>query len=734
MSDTSDMDISESDEEMTLISTKKEYTAVFESESLAVTQDSVTLVATDRTGAWMQSNTAQQQEQHSRAGDASNWDYQRKQYDMEVMTSSYMTFNGPLVEDLELPYLIDLVHDSDASSREGSETSSEMIEDLYGPFPSTKSGGVAMSPRDSPALNSPRPSDNLVSKQLEIHKLKALIAEREKAKAKKQELERQIVQQNESSTHPLSALPPTTATSAPVTTDSLQTEQSELKRSIDAMSKRIDENSAQLEAAMNMDNGTSDEDSVASDNSDTGDSLISYFTAPLASPDGTPQPASEIDLQIEELQQAIEEHNARLKQLEKARSEAKLKALGLQIRISAMKNRKSKQSTAKAAPTEHTVPNGKGKRSAGYDNQPAVYPRMKVNGYMPPSEPESEPPLCQQDEVIRSPPPPAPSYHSTKRVSDASHYPHTHPIRSQPAPPPPPSTSSHTPAKKVYTPSPPTEHQVHSIADAMKLATYLADVEELIKIRFMSGPKSETVATTAASRRPPRPTRLVTVDDFTLALDSVLLRRNQSSAQKNSEAPSPISPVSPSTFSPLPPYKQETNENSLAFDSLLYNILQRNDRAFHTLSSPVRNALESIISSLPVDVREVQSSNTWGNVSFSESWGLALEAAQAIPDCELLWSLAAEISLYYYGPGDEFAQDIAYIESSAPLAADVLWQKIRASGKEPATIEGVLSNLNKRRAASQNSGRYAKNRSCSNTDPFFVQLKRRHYRPSRLRS
>ncbi|KAI9260624.1 hypothetical protein BDA99DRAFT_512680 [Phascolomyces articulosus] len=857
-SDISDMDISDSDEELGLSSSRAQRNSYYQSEIVQSQRPSMytdpILSTSDPTTSWTQNDASlqqqqqyqqpllqQQQQQYQSQQDLiyqqqqqqpqqqsmmlqNEWYYPpqpQPQQPADVEMTPQLLIDGPLAVDHGFPYLVDLTGDSDSSSTTSSNndnnkdsddtsstSSSESIEELYGPFPIVTNG--TLSPRDSPVVSvssaastpatsngmtfvqSPRPSSHLVvSKQLEIEKLKLLIAQREQAKAKKQELERQIVQQNELSvqqqqttkatTPSVSMLSPSSpSSSSPVSNDNINNNPKknnndsesvdvnngikdtvDLKRSIDAMDREIDENKAELAAA--IEEKKQQEQNVNDENDDINMDKEEHEGEDEdedveMDEDVDTTVISDIEQQMEALRQAIAKHDSKLKDLEKSKGDYNLKAMGLQIRISATKNKKFKESiAAQSAASSTSTPrskydhtSGKGKRPKEYDqrDKPMELPnkRHPTNGfvYQPPLPPVPQPKLdlhiFRKDESLPirplPPPPSLPSFQplTRRRLPDAkpihilkprafpppppSQYASPSPpplplILSQtsPAPPPPSSLSNPPqppppppPANRTYIPSLTDENEVYPIADAMKLGTYLSELEGLIKIRFLSDTNAVR-STNPIARIPPRPSRLITVDGFTLALDSVLLRETP----QNTDI---VSPLSIDFASALPTHKQEAMEDNLAFDSLLYNIIQRNDRSFRTLPSSIQTALAGIVASLPSDVRDIQSNKRYGNPSFEKARQLVREATQAHPEVELLWGLFAELSLYYHGPSSqEIMNDLSSIDGNIPFAAaDVIWQKIRAamtntsdSQQPKLIIENLLNNLAKSRGATQKS-------------------------------
>ena len=102
----------------------------------------------------------------------------------------------------------------------------------------------------------------------------------------------------------------------------------------------------------------------------------------------------------------------------------------------------------------------------------------------------------------------------------------------------------------------------------------------------------------------------------------------------------------------------------------------------------------------------------YGNPSFLKAKHLAQEAAKAHSDTELLWGLFAELSLYCHGPTSrDFLNDMSSIHDIIPLAADVIWNKVRAIAstgqrqQQETTIEGLIYELAKSRASAQNPGK-----------------------------
>lgn len=484
----------------------------------------------------------------------------------------YQDYGRPLVEDLNVSYIIDVGSEGDKSE--------DIIDSLYGPFPlhnqllHRETVNVSSSPP-------PHKARILANKQKQIEQLKRLIAEREK------QLQQKAAKETSTTGEPNKADDKTTelGTSAKNTEEKklqerASQENGNLKKTLHAMEQELQDMTSKSEVEtlvsttkvqetgseetasgnVNVDtkdtnkelsseeNALSEEEEGESDNesSESGyESDESYATAP-GSPSNV-EPVAAIEKQMEELQKQVKEYREQLQTLEKARRDAQVKLLGLQVKISLEQNRKS---LSKVHRNDAEGPKTGDKRTSMEVDDAQQLPRKRVREYENPSKEQKTP------------------VHETPRatefadmVTDYSYRKELIAKQERPAPPVPPSTtaqaknfasSSSIPLRQHEQPSskfqPSVPHTVpptvdtrtrHSpivskksfspvsgvtpLADGMKLSTYLTEVEELVTMRLSADDKA-LPASERSQRTAMRPTRVMTVDGFTFTLNSVLMK------------------------------------------------------------------------------------------------------------------------------------------------------------------------------------------------------------------
>ncbi|KAI9313704.1 hypothetical protein BX666DRAFT_532935 [Dichotomocladium elegans] len=490
--------------------------------------------------------------------------------------------NGPLAVDHSLNYTIDLINDIEPFD------GLDDIEELYGPFPATMS--YFSSTREaSPARDSRIAArQQELARQQEIVRLKLLIAEKEKLKKMKLAKQRQrdqpsiagiptgklpqlstpspppqaqVLASSASNPNPEADEPifttqlplqpvdqqSTTQLSASLTdqlqqsADKMEICQSEssnmdtstrspnpqeLDRSIDAVTKEIDDSRAALAAAFDesdvaeaipeiMDGvteldldthpvSTPTENMEIEEEYDSDTSESSYVTAPTS-----PKRDDLVD-EMASLQAAIDEYNKKLEKIQKERNTAHVKVLGLQVRLSLQKNRKASAAATTASAS----------KDVGNSAKDTLLRRRTLSQHRAYIEKPSPPRKITR----RAPEIPGPLL--TPTAFGQSHpTPEDRPPRNIPPTPP-------TRARPIrYAQSPRSLHSrissqssgVNPIVDSKKLGEYLQDIEELVKLRLSLDDKA-IPATQPLQRTPVQPIRLITVDNFTMGLDSVLLK------------------------------------------------------------------------------------------------------------------------------------------------------------------------------------------------------------------
>ncbi|KAF7730432.1 hypothetical protein EC973_002239 [Apophysomyces ossiformis] len=575
---------------------------------------------------------------------------QKTQQSPPVQINNFSS-DKPLIENHPVSYVIHLGEDSSSDG--------ELIEELYGPFDSYQSpvpdATFTPSPRPTPT-----PTHHLASREKEIELLKKLIAQKEEERKKLQlrqlpspspqpsatSKSSNTVTVNQTSVKDsslMAELPEVKEKAKVIEPVSMDNSEVELRRSLNAMIEELDHEKAAKAVSDDLSVTLTDTDigdafdtsavDHLSNNPVLVDTTIAVPDCPIGVDDNgyssddsfvtasssvssdemedlqTNDESREVQLQIQELERQIADYNDQLEDIKKSRHAIEVKVLGLQVRISIEKNRKAhtnkpthttKESSGivfgakRPQPSDDALlsPASKRRREPQMTEstdeleegqlQPEIrQPETHFNREtskmalpVPSQEPKalSRQPKSFQDSLTasqpsavslsqpflpptsvpqhRTPPSPTPlprqplppatsqiTIPQTSTASPASPAPSLSRYQQYPAIHPTSKPPFHHTAPKIHRPliSPPSlspaistrelpaTSNVTPIVDGMKLSTYLIDLEELIKMRLGSDQKTSLV--TPSHRSPPRPARVITVDGFTLTLDSVLLER-----------------------------------------------------------------------------------------------------------------------------------------------------------------------------------------------------------------
>ncbi|KAG0168673.1 hypothetical protein DFQ29_010058, partial [Apophysomyces sp. BC1021] len=323
---------------------------------------------------------------------------------------------------------------------------------------------------------------------------------------------------------------------------------------------------------------------------------------------------------------------------------------------------------------------------------------------LPPPPPPPPPPQLAAAPVLSTPPTlPAlsssryqthPATHATPKSAFFHTTPKAHRLHTSPSS----SLSSPAPSREL-----PSTSNVTPIVDGMKLSTYLIDLEELIKVRL--GSDQKTTLMTPTHRSPPRPARIITVDGFTLTLDSVLLERavaepvqqanmrDQNASALPVMTPNPLADILGSTpfllnqlssqaysSSQILSAESEDDSADVFFESPLLNALQRDEASLLNRKMEVKPFVNRILQSLPAGIaQDLVTNDIQIRPDLEPAKDLVIDAVRAHPGVELLWALYAELSLHCHGNNEIFCKDIESILEHVPLALDVHWQRLRVA-------------------------------------------------------
>ncbi|KAG2197739.1 hypothetical protein INT47_010675 [Mucor saturninus] len=437
------------------------------------------------------------------------------------------------------------------------------------------------------------------------------------------------------------------------------------------------------------DSSSSESFYTATDNSDTEDQGSS-----------SQYEVKKLKKELKAMQTKAAKLNAEKKVCEDESKKIQLKLLGMQVRLSMNKNRnelKKKNVQPERRPSLGEIRKSRSdddtyqlhrtsRRRLGYtqhDNfnygfapPPPFYqqlPHQPMNPYIP-SQPTYVP-----SHMLHQPPPPPPGL----------------PPFTPPPPPPPPPTSTHpslgfspqppfTPPTNRYpvqtnnkkskkgkkmaepTPETDTESDILPMEQQNQIKNTLKEFEEFITLRVF---QDKTHYPITFNRPLSRPYRLVTVDDYTMPYNMIIINANKDNEVWKS----------PSTKFTLPAgLSTETEMDNSWFESPFFVMLRR--KAMSQRSNPlIQRAIDDIIKSIPPFINlSVIKIGTPFFVSLEDTLEVARTKYHQHPENEFFASLKLELSFYVNGNTSQFMDDYKVCIAGLPLSVDVEWQRIRA--------------------------------------------------------
>ncbi|KAI8090315.1 uncharacterized protein B0P05DRAFT_530287 [Gilbertella persicaria] len=605
----------------------------------------------------------------------------------------------PLVEDCNREYVYQLNED---------DVTNDTIEKMYGPFDSWQ--------LDSGPSTPTRPFKKLTKsvhdqKLEEIEKLKRDI--REKEAQHKQALERRQALEKELALDRLKDL-------------------EEAEKQQEADKQQANEMVSDLEVVNLLeDNDTSSVQDTKlnsiqelSINSEDNTDAESFASAEDYLPE---------DDQMETLDQEIKRLEDQLQQVRDEQKQIQVKVLAMKVRLSIENNRKelvkpNKKSEepapelgTKRSPSSKSS-NKKKKRAiedtmSSYNSFSTPLPNF---GYQLPlyfNQAQSRQPFYPHPNTFMFP---SPYHHPIQHM--ASSLPPPPPPSDLPppsSPPPPPPPPLPAPSSHIITPrsisTPNTPYAAIAHCDSHRVKAYestlstLREFEQLISMRIFHS-NQENFPPVSLYRPPPRPRRLITVDNYTMTINMFFLNQvsfpfqimqltydkesdtEQQAQQKNQEFILPAGQ----------PVQVELTD--LTYESPLFIMLYR--KAEHKkFDEKIMTAVNATILCIPpeIDLSTFHVRHAFGLPLHPERLLVVYQLVKAFcedyEDKEFLGALKLELSMYVNGPSSEqFKDDFETTKKQFPLSVDVHWQGILSETTfvaQLALIKSLLSDIYK---------------------------------------
>ncbi|KAI8989546.1 hypothetical protein BDB01DRAFT_547137 [Pilobolus umbonatus] len=398
----------------------------------------------------------------------------------------------------------------------------------------------------------------------------------------------------------------------------------------------------------------------------------------------------------------VQEERARIASEKKA---AQVKFLEMKVRMSIEQNRRSSSKPisdkiGSKRPHESEVHSMDYKRqninktpmmdyTMNYmSNMPTYYPipiPQYSNHFIPPPPnylPPQQPPPPNYLPPQQPPPPPMPypQYTQTTLISDFT-----------PIDAPIPTTSKNPPAWMSSQEKKSPRHKsqkkktgdIEPIKEAIQLSAFLRDTESFITLRVSD---DHNTYQPMDNRPLPKPSRLVTIDDYTMSMDMLFIDQNTATT-----------PTTQDKFIMPVGIPHEVSMLSRWHTSPLFSMLRR--KATHQLFLPaMATIVDGIMATIPADMDfsllEVKESYGLLTLNLSNTLEYVRKLSFEHPQYEFLKALKLELSLYVNGPSSTFNMDFEDCNKNSFLSVDIYWQRI-CSEEPPNQLHLILDLLRK---------------------------------------